>query len=341
MFKERYQKLHNSIVPDETMISNVIRRAQQYECKQRLSGWQRGLCAAAAIICVMPLAAASSTGYQVMYAVSPQATQFFTPVQRADEDQGIRMEVESASVHGNTVEVYVSFQDLEGSRIDGTTDLYDSYSIGRPFSSAGCCFFDSFDEETGKARFLISITEWENQKITGKKVTFSVRGILSGKKIYDHIDIPIELSAVPDVEKTQQVYACGGGGLDYPQDRNDFRSLVPGRAMKEFPVEGIDLTGIGYIDGSLHLQTAVCYRNGMDNHGYFYLTDKAGNTIHSNYTFGFRENEETENRIDYNNYIFDIPRDEIGQYTLHGWFSSGGTLTKGDWRVTFPIEQAP
>ncbi len=28
MFKERYQKLHNSIVPDETMISNVIRRVQ-------------------------------------------------------------------------------------------------------------------------------------------------------------------------------------------------------------------------------------------------------------------------------------------------------------------------
>ena len=156
MFKERYQKLHNSIVPDETMISNVIRRAQQYECKQRLSGWQRGLCAAAAIICVMPLAAASSTGYQVMYAVSPQATQFFTPVQRADEDQGIRMEVESASVHGNTVEVYVSFQDLEGSRIDGTTDLYDSYSLGRPFSSAGGCLFYRFDEETGKAGFLIS-----------------------------------------------------------------------------------------------------------------------------------------------------------------------------------------
>ena len=51
------------------------------------------------------------------------------------------------------------------------------------------------------------------------------------------------------------------------------------------------------------------------------------------------ENITSENRIDYDEYIFDIPQSEIGQYSLYGDFVISGLFTQGNWEVTFPIEE--
>ncbi|NMB97860.1 MAG: hypothetical protein GYA02_14845 [Clostridiaceae bacterium] len=77
-----------------------------------------------------------------------------------------------------------------------------------------------------------------------------------------------------------------------------------------------------------------------DNHGYFFLTDKSGNKIQCAYTVYFAENIDKQNRIDYVEYVFDIPQSEIGQYSLYGTFVTSGLFTKGNWRVTFPLEEA-
>lgn len=52
--------------------------------------------------------------YQLMYLVSPEAAQFFVPVQKACKDNGIRMEVVTANIHDNTAEIYITLQDLTG-----------------------------------------------------------------------------------------------------------------------------------------------------------------------------------------------------------------------------------
>lgn len=57
------------------------------------------------------------------------------------------------------------------------------------------------------------------------------------------------------------------------------RVLEPGEPRGEFPVEGMALTGVGYVDGKLHLQTAVTDLEAYDNHSYFYLLDQEGNRI--------------------------------------------------------------
>ena len=41
-------------------------------------------------------------------------------------------------------------------------------------------------------------------------------------------------------------------------------------APMDFPVEGIDFTGIGYVNGMLHIQTSVVDNLTKDNHGYFF-----------------------------------------------------------------------
>ena len=105
-------------------------------------------------------------------------------------------------------------------------------------------------------------------------------------------------------------------------------------------MDGIDVTNIGYIDGMLHIQTAVADNLETDNHGYFYLKDNQGNTVQSLYTFNHVNQFEPSGRIDYSNYVFDVPQQDIGTYTLHGNFVTAGMHTRGDWSVTFALEQA-
>ena len=77
---------------------------------------------------------------------------------RSDEDNGIRLTVDSVYLHSDTVEVYVALQDLTGDRLDETTDLFDSYRINRGFDCSATCSRVGYDAQTRTARFLISIT---------------------------------------------------------------------------------------------------------------------------------------------------------------------------------------
>lgn len=45
--------------------------------------------------------------------------------------------------------------------------------------------------------------------------------------------------------------------------------LIPQPADPDFPIEGVKLTGIGYVEGKLHIQYAVENALNSDNHGFF------------------------------------------------------------------------
>ena len=72
---------------------------------------RRGAVLLAAVLAALLLATpvmAAGPFYSILYAVSPATAQYFAPVQRACEDNGIRMEVEAAAIRGDTAELYVS-----------------------------------------------------------------------------------------------------------------------------------------------------------------------------------------------------------------------------------------
>ncbi|MDF2879266.1 MAG: hypothetical protein K0S30_2362 [Clostridia bacterium] len=350
MFRKQYGDLNKQIIPNENLLRDTISEATKFErkCDNKVYLFHKPAIALVSIcICLslaMPsLAAASEPIYQLMYRVSPPIAQFFMPVQKSDENNGIKMEVVSAYIHDNVAEIYITMQDLTKQRIDETTDLFDSYSINRPFDSSARCERVGYDENTKIATFLITIEESGNKDILGDKITFTVRQFLSHKKTYEDIEIPISLSSVDVEQKTQKASnITGGGGIKYNEyiDSGDnVIALVPASPMSEFTIDGIDLTGIGYIDGNLHIQTAVKDNLDKDNHGYFYLKDSNGNKIDCSYTFSFVNQYEQAGRIDYSNYVFDIPQSEISNYTLYGYFVASGMLTKGNWKVTFPLER--
>lgn len=348
MFKEKYKHMIDQVHPSDELLCDILKSAQASDKKKAVlvPSFRKPLTAIIAICICMSLAipafaATVEPVYQLMYMVSPSMAQFFMPVQKSDEDNGIKMEVVSAYIHDNAADIYITMQDLTGDRIDGTTDLYDSYSINRPFDSSATCQRVGYDEKTKTATFLILITESGKQKIEGDKITFSVKEFLSHKKNYSDVRIPINLSSVTAAKGTQKVSATGGGGKDCQTDTAEGKTIVltPSQALAGFPVDGIDLTAIGYVDDMLHVQMALNDRLKNDNHGSFYLKDAVGKKTGCNYNIYFtNQYEHQEDRIDYCECVFDIPQKEMEHYSLYGDFVTSGMTTEGNWRVTFPLE---
>lgn len=351
MFSETYHNMNKQISPDKDLINNVIHSINKVQSNKRNSKliFRKPVVVVSIILVVflstMPVAIANvPTVYELMYLVSPSIAQYFIPVEKSCEHNGIMMEVVSTYIYDDTAEIYITLQDLVGNRIDNTTDLNDSYSIHRPFDSSATCERVGYDDSTKKATFLISITEWGNNVIVGEKITFSIREFISNKLEYNDMLLNINLSDTSNSSLTMQTTnVTGGSGINYSRyainNSESITVLTPSEKI-DFGIDGIEISGIGYVDGMLHIQTAVVNNLTKDNHGYFFVKDKIGNKIQCDYNVSFVDNFNCENRVDYNEYVFDISKKELDEYLLYGTFKTGGLFTEGNWKVTIPIEES-
>lgn len=295
--------------------------------------------AAAVLLCftlsISALAATVDPVYQAIFSISPSVAQALKPVKLSCEDQGIRMEVISAAIYENEAVIYISLQDMTGDRIDETTDLFDSYRINRPFGSAASCSLTSYDEEAGTATFLIHISQWNNEKIEGDKITFSFSEFLSHKNQFDGELSELDLSKITTAEETQKPESVRGGGGVIPVDY-ETACLVPIAGGILSPVDGVTVTNAGFIDNKLHIQIYFKDILTYDNHGYINLQDESGNQAES-YSISFWDDESVGS---YDEIVYDISPEEIENYRAYGYFVTCNNRTKGNWQVTFPLENA-
>lgn len=282
------------------------------------------------------LAANVEPAYTLLYRASPAAAQYLQPVRESDEDSGIRMEVVSAAVQGDTAEVWVALQDRTGSRVDETTDLFDSYSIRSPADQSAHCELAGYDEATGTALFRLRITRADGKSWQGEKVTFSLKKFLSRRAAYEQVEIPLDLARLPQDVATIAVSFSGYAGPE--GERPDtFEVLVPEEGRQDFPVEGFSLTGAAWAADGLHIQLAVKNRQKNDNNGDVYLLGPDGEKRYYDVLCYFREGE-GENRVDYMEYVFSGTHGALADCRLAGDFYTAGLLTEGSWKVTFRLE---
>ena len=278
--------------------------------------------------------------YQMLYSIAPAAAQKLKPVQVICEDNGIRMEVVSALADGNSAQIEITLQDLTGDRIDETTDLLDSYSIHRPFDSSATCTLTGYDPGSKTATFLISITRLDGQDITGGKITFSVRELLSHKQNFSGplSSFNLENAAATPAVQTD-VELRGASGIHLPEEKNEwFKTfLLPQDETTFSPVPGIHITAAGWIGGQLHIQSLYENIIELDNHGELWLQHPDGTIIDSDYSQSFWDDTYQNS---YDESVFSISRKDAALYQLYGRFVTGGLHTSGDWQVTFPIETA-
>lgn len=348
MFREKYRSMNEQISPNKELVKKIIDSLNETKKeKNKIKNFSAKPAIIPAIFVILVLTVTpvlafnAPVMYKLMHLVSPAVAQFFTPVQKSCVDNGIKMEVVSVYIHDDTAEIYITMQDLTGDRIDETTDLYDSYSVNPPFSSTATCQRIGYDEKTKTVTFLISITELGAKEFLSDTISFSVRKFISNNHEYNETPVTVDFTNISNTNAVQLVSANGGSGPKFEEYIPDLRSkvkvLVPSAPMA-FPVEGIDFTGIGYVDGMLHLQTAVVNNLTKDNHGYFFFRDINGDKVKYIYQTGFVKNPYNDNRIDFTEYVFDIPQDKIGQYSLYGTFVTSGSFTEGNWQVVFHLD---
>lgn len=290
--------------------------------------------AAATLLCIaVPLPAmtafGSDTAYNLLYMAMPSVAQTFKPIQKSCEDKGIRMEVISADIQGDEAHFYISIQ---GDKIDETVDLYDSYNIKCPFDSVGHVSFSDFDEETKTAHFVVNIKTMNGENIPKGKVTFSVRELIFNKHEFEGAIDGIDLSEVPKNPPTIENVNFRGGSWNYKSITD---ILAPSSPLTEI-MDGISVTGIGYINGKLHIQTYYENLLKTDNHGYVYLVDENGKRISEEFAdISFWDDER---KGSYDEKLFDIEYSDLKNYSLMGWFCNSNGYESGDWEVTFKMK---
>ena len=314
--------------------------------------------AAVLLLCVFPVAATpvSKPAYELLYAVAPSLAQKMKPVQRSDVKEGIQMEVVSAEIKGDTAEILVAFKDLEGDRIDATTDLYDSFMLRTPYDTSGTCRMESYDPDTGVAVYTVMQQNMGGKAYKGDKVTFSVHELLLNKRNYDDLTLPLSLASVtktPEMKTLSDDDYRGGSYADMPGigeriSEHTMRQLgsvlAADPAQEQQLTEGVTLTAAGYTDGHLRVQIRYADILSTDNHGFLWLENADGDRIEPVLSESFwapgHLNNGTGNNDSIEEYLFELPEEALAEYAVHGDFTTAnnGPLV-GDWEITFPLER--
>lgn len=352
-FSQAYKRLNDSIAPEEALKAAVLERADA-ETGKRGRRRRPVVALAVALACLIALGApmcvlaAENPGFNAMvYQVSPALGQFFKPVNLSCESNGVLLELESAAVDGDTAQAYVTIRDLTGDRIDETVDFYDSALFRTGKDSVGTCRQVDYDPDTKTARFLLTTRTMDGSSIAGNKITFQASCFLSHKTEYKSVEVPVDWEKLPGESPSMEAYFKGGSGsvplraasadeLEKGGYTEMVRVLQPAEPM-DWPVEEIDLTGIGFVDGRLHVQTTVKDNLKKDNHGYFWLEDEEENRIealYSAYNLDLQMPGE-DTRVDY---VFQVSPEKSKDYMLKGDFWTSGSYTEGDWEITFPVK---
>lgn len=280
---------------------------------------------------VSALAAADvEPAYVLLYSVSPALAQRLKPVRLASEDNGIRMEVVSAAIEGDTATALISLRDLTGDRIDETTDLFDSLVIRRAFDSSNTIQLDHYDEETGTVYYLYQMTQLNGRDIRGRKITIALSRFLSRKQNYQGELPGIDLAAASADAKTQTVSELRGriGKSD------ETEVLLP--CLNVSPAQGARVTAVGFVGGQLHVQLYYEDIARTDNHGWIWLQNDSGQSIQCEGGVSFWD---AAQRGSYEEYIFPVSsQEELAGYRLYGDLTLCSALCEGDWQVTFPLE---
>lgn len=367
MFQENYKKAYDSIVPDNTLVEKMLEMAENtaVEGKNRREGFFRVikpmLTAAAVMVVfvtvvsltVMPVLAANVPAvYRFLNGISPALADFFVPVEKSCTKKDITMQVEAVYVEGNRAEVYISFQDADGTGnlIDGEIDLWTGYGLE---SRTGCSAigghsFAGYDAESGKAYWKVSLQGWD--AFETDKLTFYVYSILC-----DISEEKRELDlreALTEAELKNVMLSGSSGGAAWAEitnhfvqrteeeKQNDPRPAVTVMDVKpagECIADGFTVTGIAFLDGNLRVQICMGDQSHAVRHVRLFLTDEDGEERICDSSVMWKESQEGVAYTFYEFVFADVAASEE-DYTLYGIFNEESGYVEGDWSVSFTLE---
>mgnify|MGYP005796428079 FL=1 len=350
-FQKQYRSMNEQIAPDGALVSDTLARIARGDKPYRRPRRLRrvvtlAVAAAVAIGCVTPALAANVPGvYQALYILSPAIAQALMPVNEVCEDQGVRMEVVSAFVEGDTAGVYLTLTDTTGELFgDNAPDLYDSYSINYParIGQTSHCHLVEYDAKAAAATYYIEIANVGGEQYIGDKFTFSFRQLLTGKHKQAGVRVAYDLSEVPLDPQTSAHPINGASSIeampaevDQQISRGGYHFLVPQGTLWQSDDGIFSLVAAGYTDGYLHLQYAASKPLALDNHAELFLYAPDGTQIWHQYTVSYND---YENDISYTDFVYPVSYEALVGCTLSTDMYTTAARLDGSWQVTFRLE---
>ncbi len=349
-FRTQYQNMNEQIAPDDTLCADTLTRMRREKTKRKPRRLRRivtlAVAAAIAMGCVTPaLAAHVPEVYQALYAISPAAAQALMPVNKVCEDQGVRMEVVSAFVEGDTAGVYLTLTDTTGKLFGNSApDLYDSYSLHYParIGQLSHCHLVEYDAAAAAATYYIEIANVGGEQYIGDKFTFSCRQLLIGRQKQAGVAVSYDLSYVPLAPQTAVHPINGASSIEaMPAEvgqqisNGGYDFLVPQGTLWQSDDGIFSLTAAGYADGYLHLQYAASQPLARDNHAELFLHAPDGTQIWHEYTVSYND---YENDISYTDFVYPVCYEDLPGCALSTDMYTTDARMEGNWQVTFRLE---
>lgn len=328
--KATYRKMNEKIQPDPELNGAVMERIAP---RRRVNF--RPLTAVAAMLAVILLATPVMAECipWILERIAPELVEEFVPVQRSNTNNAITMEVVAASIDGDVAELVVKLQGevlvdpvgvapfLEISTTGHTKTTI--YSI-RDYEGA------EIDWANGIYYYQVEMTYRDGtpiEEILGNEMTVVLEEILISGFSSEDVEVPViftdyaQITVVPERAMKDYGFSSFGWGdsegYEYYGDLDKYVLMTPGESVYDV-TDKLSLTGAAYIDGKLHIQMAAVDVNGGEPEwGYRSpcFLDSEGNQITNIYRNYFAINE-GGHRIDYVECIYDIPQEELENYTM-------------------------
>ncbi|HIX13024.1 MAG TPA: hypothetical protein H9985_05340 [Candidatus Anaerofilum faecale] len=282
------------------------------------------------------------------------------PVNLADEDNGIRMEVLAAMNDEDVAVVYLTLQDTEKkNRLDETVQLRDLCVRADGTILDGEELFNQaevlwYDEETQTA--TIQLRSQSASKIAGKKISLLLHSFLSGEEREEMVDSGYTLEDVAranahpallypsDVEQ----YSAWGARME------DLTELIDTQAMPVLMENGLPLTFEEYpwvsvsnaavVDNMLHVQLNYDPETGLYNECSVVLGDKEGHRFDvsgANISLGTVVREGRSSYTTREEQIALVPGEALFKDVhIYGDLVSYAHQQSGQWQTTFRLRPA-
>lgn len=333
MLKERYQQMNAHIHHGDRLIESTLDAATPQKSRTSLPRLAKTIPVLALLLALTIATPALAAGVpainEMLYLIAPEAALHFRPVNLSCEDNGVTVELMAVHVYGSAAQMYISVQ---GDMIDETVDLFDSYGLDTPRDASAHCELEAYLPESNTAVFFIEYFHTDGKPIEGQKLTFSMHQLLTGKQEHNLDLTHLIPENITDSATYKPARFNGWSGRDASEPETFNPSgLVLKPAEKPIAiVDGVSLSGYGYVDGTLRIQIRYEDILHTDNHGFVYFMTPDGWLIPETNTLSFHDGEDQIEE-----FIFSrtIPADAM----LKGDFFTCSPAIEGDWSITFPL----
>ena len=320
------------------------------------------------------LAAGLEEVNELLYSFWPEAARALRPVNLSAEQGGIRMDVISATMNNERLLITYSLTDLKGNRLNDNTKCSTDLDIPDPVDEYyGYDRLISYDPEKRQALFgsFLRYRDFASDISDDNTITLMLTGITVSESysrellsLMDGQEYKVDPVSCPE-----KLFKTGTVVLDDESARNPKelpKILNPENSLGIPVIDGIELSGIGWVDGMLHIQlhipdylssantkhTSSEYARYMWNISLL-ATDPDGSQSSVTWLDEPLSGLLKESRFFYDELnwrdgdelwiekIFPVSPDDMDHYTVEGDFEARDRypeLNQYEWRVSFPTD---